>query len=363
MTASGRQRSPKSRRRLLKLGALGLLSGVGWTRALTAQPTGKPAPAEAQSPARSSTKAIEWRLVSQYPVNFPGVIAFNDFAKRVRERSNGRLVINTYPAGQLYTGREVYDAVRDGRVQLAYHAITLGSEMLPVLDMFSIPFLFGDLNELLDMLNGELGARLTAEVTQRAQLVPIYFDSSPSAQFVNRKRTIRKPEDLKGLLIRSVGKPDAVALARWGAAPVTISSAEQYEALQRGTIDGAITGVIYQTKLHEVTKFASYLDLWAVPFWVFANQQAWQALPDDLKTIVLQVGKEISEQRRKDVQNERITEIQRLQETKMEVTILTPAERKVWQDEGAPYLKTWADSRGQAAKDMLAIVEKHRSKR
>jgi TRAP-type C4-dicarboxylate transport system substrate-binding protein len=74
----------------------------------------------------------------------------------------------------------------------------------------------------------------------------------------------------------------------FGAAPTSINFNEVYSALQTRIVDGQENplAVIATAKLYEVQKYCSLTNHMWDGFWFLANRRAWEALPDDVRTIV-----------------------------------------------------------------------------
>jgi len=69
----------------------------------------------------------EWKLVTSWPKNFPGLgKAPETFAKEVERMSGGRLKIKVYGDGELVPGFEVFDAVSSGTAQMGHAAAIIG---------------------------------------------------------------------------------------------------------------------------------------------------------------------------------------------------------------------------------------------
>src|SRR5437773_2167078 len=106
---------------------------------------------------------------------------------------------------------------------------------------------------------------------------------------------IRSVADWKGKKIRVYGADSANIARLLGAAPINIAFGELYSALEKRTVDAAMTSATNAEpmKFFEVAKF---LDYWylagAAQEWLVANQKAWDALPKDLQQVVLDTMKE-----------------------------------------------------------------------
>ena len=113
-------------------------------------------------------------------------------------------------------------------------------------------------------------------------------------QFFNNKRPLTRPDDFKGVKMRTFSKGDADTLKALGAAPTVMSSSEMYMALQRGTVDGATTGMpaAVSRKVHEVQKHMTEANYTTAQFIVQANLKWWEKLPQDQRDAILKAGKD-----------------------------------------------------------------------
>ncbi len=103
----------------------------------------------------------------------------------------------------------------------------------------------------LALLGGALIA--IAYLFQKKSVKTVFWMDYGYIQFFNNKRPLTKPDDFKGLKMRTFSKGDADTLRALGAAPTVMSSSEMYMALQRGTVDGATTGMPAADRLPSAT--------------------------------------------------------------------------------------------------------------
>src|SRR3546814_16262651 len=81
---------------------------------------------------QAAVATIEWKMVTSWPKNFPGVgVGAERFATLVDAMSGGRLKVKIYAAGELVPALEVFDAVSRGTAELgpsaAYYWKEIGS--------------------------------------------------------------------------------------------------------------------------------------------------------------------------------------------------------------------------------------------
>ena len=118
--------------RVLSL-ALGLLLGLS-----ACAPTEESAVANTAGAA--DTKVYEWKMITTWPKNLPGLGAAPErLAERLRVMSNGRLDIKVYGAGELVGALEVFDAVSQGTAQMGHGAAYYWRGKNPAAAMCSPP--------------------------------------------------------------------------------------------------------------------------------------------------------------------------------------------------------------------------------
>jgi TRAP-type C4-dicarboxylate transport system substrate-binding protein len=154
--------------------------------------------------------------------------------------SNGRVEFNlkSYPEMSVQ-GPEVIRLVRSGQVDLGAAPLTTVSGDVPILDGIDLAGLNTDMDQarkvakaLLAVANADLekiGVKLVAMYPVPAQ---VFFCRKPVAGLA----------DLKGLKIRTNGPSASDAVNYLGGQPTAIAFGEVYTALERGTVDCAITG-------------------------------------------------------------------------------------------------------------------------
>ena len=90
----------------------------------------------------ASTEKFNWKMVTSWPKNFPGVgVGAENFAKRVNEMSDGRLTVKVYAAGELVPALEVFDAVSRGTAEMGHGAPYYWKGKVPAAQFFcALPF-------------------------------------------------------------------------------------------------------------------------------------------------------------------------------------------------------------------------------
>jgi TRAP-type C4-dicarboxylate transport system substrate-binding protein len=246
----------------------------------------RPAPATAQA------KPIVWNLPTVAAPTYYHTVNYQAWAAKVKEKSGGRMEIRIHPASSLYPGPELIPAVLDGRTEIGTVLASYLTDVLLEMGPLELPFMTSSIEE---HKKAALQLRpFYTEMLARKGLKLLSINTWPSQQLFSTA-PIRTVADWKGKKIRVYGADSANVTRLLGGAPINIAFGEVYSALEKRTVDGAMTSATNAEpmKFFEVAK---YLDYWyiagAAQEWLVANQKAWDALPKDLQQIVLDAVKE-----------------------------------------------------------------------
>ncbi len=244
------------------------------------------------TPAGAQAKPVVWSLPTVAAPSYFHTVNYNALAVRVKEKSGGRMEIRVHPASSLYPSAELIPAVLDGRTELGTVLASYLTDVLLEIGPLELPFMTGSVEE-----HKKAALQLRPFYTERFArqgLKLLSIHAWPSQQIFSTV-PIRSVADWKGKKIRVYGADSANIARLLGAAPVNINFGEVYSALEKRTVDGAMTSATNAEpmKFFEVAK---YLDYWylagAAMEWLVANQKAWDALPKDLQQVVLDALKE-----------------------------------------------------------------------
>jgi TRAP-type transport system periplasmic protein len=254
--------------------------------ALVAAGTTAPAPVTAQA------KTVVWNFPHISAPTYYHTINYTAFTNKVREKSGGRMDIRFHAASSLYPGPELLPAVLDGRAEIGPVLAAYLTDVLLEMGPLELPFMTHSMEE-----HKKAGFALRGfyeEALAKKGLKLLAMSTWPSQQ-VFSTMPIRTVADWKGKKIRVYGADSANLARALGAAPVNIAFGEVYSALEKKTVDGAMTSATNAEpmKFFEVAKFLDYWYLTgAAQEWIVVNQKAWDALPKDLQQAVLDGVKE-----------------------------------------------------------------------
>jgi tripartite ATP-independent transporter DctP family solute receptor len=284
------------------------------------------------------------------------------FAELANEKSGGRLKVEVYPAGQLYAGPSLVKAVTSGAIEMGIVYGGAWTGPLPLIDLFDIPFLFGDYGAVQRALKGRIGELLRTELDKRGVRVLSWGAYGESFSLASNKRPLRVPKDFEGMKLRANQPMAAAALKALGASAVMMSAAEVYVALQRGTVDGASSGpsTIAQRKWFEVTKYTTLANA-SYSIWpVMINAKAWSALSPDLRKVLEEAGAAHEAMTFANAAREDDESIKLLRERQEAVHVLTAEERGEWTKRMDAVRAEWLSRTGKEGADVLKWVTEGR---
>ena len=326
--------------------AMGVLTGLA---AVSLALVGGYGPASAQE--------IVLRYATQMPAKHHLTQADYRFAKMVAEKTDGRVKIEVYPAGQLYKGTALVNAVRTGALDMGIIYGGAMTGMVPLIDVFDIPFIFSDYRAIQAHWKGKVGDIIRKQAMAKGIKILSFGAYGDSFAIINSKRPLRIPADFAGLKIRGNTPMSVEALKALGASPVRMSSSEVYAALQRGTIDGASTGLgsIVSRKWFEVSKYVSITSAGYSVWPVMIGAKKWASLPDDIKA-VMQAAATDNENYIISLVEQKDRDYTAAIEQKMVTYKLGEAERAAWRKALAPVEKVFIERTGEEGVNILKLV-------
>jgi tripartite ATP-independent transporter DctP family solute receptor len=146
--------------------------------------------------------------------------------------------------------------------------------------VLDIPFLFRDYAHARGVLDSPIGSELLAKFTPRG-LVGVVWMENGFRNLTNSRREVSKPDDVRGLKVRTMENPVHMrAFTTLGALPTPMAFSELIPALQQGTVDGQENPipVIVSANLNQVQKFLSLTRHVYSPAVMIGNPAFWSRL-------------------------------------------------------------------------------------
>jgi TRAP-type C4-dicarboxylate transport system substrate-binding protein len=215
------------------------------------------------------------------------------FTKEVEKASSGRVTFDVFPAGQL--GKDYYSILRSGLADIAVFIPSYESDKLPMSSVVELPGMYSNVCEGTNKYwqLAQAGGALGDSEYKRQGLHVLFVTVMPPYTLMTTKKPTLALDNIKGLKIRGNGAAMIKATQALGAVPVQLSASETYEALARGTVDGAIYPYSSLTpyNLEEHLKYSvEGVSLGGSAVAYAISTRAWNKLPAEIKDIMTQAA-------------------------------------------------------------------------
>lgn len=192
----------------------------------------------------------------------PLAMAMEVAATRIEERSKGAITVTVYPSSQLGSDNDVLEQIRNGA---AVAVLVDAGRLAPFkkeLGILTAPYLVDDYKQYAAITASPVYGEWIEDLASSSGIRLLNYNWFQGTRQMFTKNPVTKPEDLKGVRVRTIDAPGWLAtINALGATAVPLPWSEVYSALQLGAIDGAeaqLTGA-YGIKLHEVTKNLAFV--------------------------------------------------------------------------------------------------------
>ena len=267
------------------------------------------------------------------------------FAEMVNERTGGEIAIDVFHSSQLGSERELIEALQMGTVDVTIVSTAPLAGFTTSFLVYDLPFLFPDSATARRVLDSPFGQK-TLDSVSDIGLVGLVFFENGFRHVTNSKLPVVKPEDMKGIKIRTMeNKIHMASFSTLGATPVPMAFGELYTALQQKTIDAEENPIpiVFTSKFYEVQKYCSLTGHFYAPTPLFFSQSTWGRLTDGQKEIVKAAAAEAREYERELIDQQNADFISQLKDLGMEIIEIDKA---LWFDAMQPVYKEFEPTIG-----------------
>ena len=246
-----------------------------------------------------------YKLAHSMAADHPRNVTALKFAELVKERTGGKVEIAVYPNGQLGSEVQVNEAVKMGSIDFSAMGPAYAN-YVPQYAIFGMPFLYASYQEAYASVDGPLGKKM-GQLSQDKGFFLLSIWDHGFRHVTNNRQPIEKPEDLKGLKVRTPEEfVNVETFKTLGCSVMAMPFAELYLALQQKVVDGQENpfGNIFYGKLYEVQKYMSLTSHIYTSTPLIANLNTWNKIPKDVQDIMLKAAEESKLSMRKLVQDD-----------------------------------------------------------
>lgn len=212
------------------------------------------------------------------------------FANYLADNSD-TLSARIYPTSALGDERAVFEGMQLGAgASCAVAGTAILNNFSKRVGVIDLPFVWTGYDHMNRTLDGKVGDAIAADLEKSGFKVLAWTTNWGSRNVVTAKKAIDKPEDLKGLKIRTIQSPVYVeTINSMGANATPMSFGEVYTSMQTGVLDGFEHGsaVVVSNKFYEVAKNIALTNHFLGPAVFACSMNEWNQLSDEQKKVVM----------------------------------------------------------------------------
>ncbi|AEE90343.1 TRAP dicarboxylate transporter, DctP subunit [Tepidanaerobacter acetatoxydans Re1] len=262
---------------LISLLIIGLLAGCGGGQ----QNGNDAAPSGNQDKGGTITIKVGHVLAPTHPYT----LGLQKFAELVDEKTDGKIKVEVFHSSQLGNERDMVEALQLGTQEMTLVSTAPLASFTKQFLVFDLPFVFKDTESARKVLDSELGQGLLNSLESQGIMGLCYFENG-FRHVTNSKHPINKPEDLKGIKIRTMENPIHMATFKvMGADPTPMAFGELFTALQQKTIDAQENPlpIIETSKFYEVQEYLSLTGHFYAPAPLLISKSFFEGLAPELQ--------------------------------------------------------------------------------
>lgn len=216
-----------------------------------------------------------------------------EYKRLVEEASEGKINLDVHHSGELGNDAEALQSVRMGTIDIIFAGTSGYTEFYENAKILDLPFLFDTAEEAYEVVNGEVGEKIFAELPS-AGLVYLAEGDNGMRHISTTNHAVHSVEDVEGLKLRV--PTSQMYLDCWetlGATPVALALNELAIALSNGTAEGQdnATYHLVANATYDDIKYFSFINYMWMGCTMSANQQSWEKLPEEYQEILKEQAK------------------------------------------------------------------------
>lgn len=278
------------------------------------------------------------------------------FADKVEEKGTD-LKIDVYPNESLVKGREALQATSQGVVDI--YSVYAGylSGQVPIINIFSLPFPPESYDDtaMFELAQDPETVALLDETFARfgVKYLGVINSSGPAQLFLHNK--IETVDQISGMKLRGAGGLSDEALGKLGASVVMLSAAEQFLALQTGTVDGMVTtwSSYMNFGLADVAPVYVASTVVRAPYLLIMNKAKYDSLGDEAKTAIEEAVAETIEWSKVEFEKEQAELLEQIKKQAKTIVEVSDEQSAKLREQMQPLYDSFAAENGEPAQKLM----------
>lgn len=240
----------------------------------------------------SQAAEVVWRMATKQPPDSNEGKAFQRFADKVAEYSDGRMEVKVFPNEQLGKTEAVLEQIQAGTVHLYPEGSAYLAKWVDDIKYSSAPFMFESREHWANFMKSDLFQGWLDEIEAESG-VTLLGDPAAYMRGPYRVMVTKKPwsslDEMQQVKLRM--HPNQLAADVWthlGAEVRTLGWTEVYSAIKQGIVEAVNSpvGLVEDMKFYEVAPHIIRHNEYPQGIAFIMNAEAYSELPDDLKEVV-----------------------------------------------------------------------------
>lgn len=243
---------------------------------------------------QKSSAPVKWIANSVWPPNNHQTIGLEEFAKKAKEATKGKVELTVQSGGALgYKGPELLKVVRDGLVPVSDMLTSGVAGDEPLFGVVTLPFLIQSFEEG-KILNDIARPYFDKVAEQKWGQKILYIAPWPAAGFWSKKE-LNSVADMKGIKMRTYDKNGGLVVQSVGGTPYPLPFSEVYSSLATGVIDSVLTSTptAVDAKFWEVLKYYSPSNVTMATDLITVNLKEFNKLDKETQDALIKAGKDM----------------------------------------------------------------------
>ncbi len=301
----------------------------------------------------SATTPIVIKFSHVVAENTPKGKMAKKFKALIEQRLPGKVKVNVFANGQLFSDNKVLEAILLDDVQMAAPSLSKFKRYTKKLQVFDLPFLFNDMSAVDRFQQSPTGVKLLSSMKKKG-LIGLGYLHNGFKQLSASTKIIR-PEDANRLKFRIM--PSDVLAAQFqalGAIPIKKPFSEVFTLLQTKAIDGQENtwSNIYSKKFFEIQPYITESNHGLLDYMIVTSVSFWRNLPEDIRSEIQLALNEAIQIANQIAADKAISDKQKIIDSNAsEIINLTKDEREKWLSAMQP---VWKKFERQIGKQVIA---------
>jgi len=246
--------------------------------------------------AKEFTPKTEYTLTLNAGPDYGWGMGAQKWSDLIKEKTAGKINLKPYFGSQLLAGKQMnwFQAVAEGSIDFAMESTINSSSVVKSHNLFSLPFFINTYQNLDKIEYGETGKKMFAEM-EKIQVKALAWGENGFRQLTNNLKSIRTPEDMKGLRLRVCPAPiyDDI-FEQLGAVPVNMNWEDAVIGFQQGAVDGQENpyGVLLPVKIWEYHQYITNWNYSVDPLLFVVNKGVWDSFPEEIQVVIKEAAEE-----------------------------------------------------------------------